>query len=371
MRVTKWQKAGLAIIFSIPLLYTSGVSIVTSAAEQPAVTNTKPIPEAIEKQELKLYSIQDQDKHGFIDETGKVVIPPTFEVVGEFQNGLAVAKQGEKYGFINNEGIFVIPPTYEEADSFTEEGLAAVRVGEKFGFINKQNEFIIPATFEFARSFQDGLAAFSRNGKYGFIDQTGKEVIPAEYEIVWGFQEGVTVAYKGDKAGYIDQTGKVIIPFQYMIANPFHEGVALVFENEEHGYKMIDKKGNEVFKPEGFEPGNFSEGVAEVMVEVGGDFKASYVNKNGSIMLPPTYERTLPFSEGLAAVKINGKYGFINKKGTMMIKPQFQGGGVFHRGLAYVVLHDEAEGYAFAYVNKQGDIVWKSSPMKEFPGDLE
>lgn len=35
------------------------------------------------------------------------------------------------------------------------------------------------------------------------------------------------------------------------------------------------------------------------------------------------YSRLGDFSEGLAAVKLGGKWGFINQKGTFMIKPQF------------------------------------------------
>ena len=40
-------------------------------------------------------------------------------------------------------------------------------------------------------------------------------------------------------------------------------------------------------------------------------------------MLEPKYEDARSFSNGLAAVKVNGLWGYIDTEGNMVIEPQF------------------------------------------------
>ena len=40
-------------------------------------------------------------------------------------------------------------------------------------------------------------------------------------------------------------------------------------------------------------------------------------------LLPAGFERAARFSEGLAAVRLNGRYGYINSRGETVIAPQF------------------------------------------------
>ncbi|MEZ5053865.1 MAG: WG repeat-containing protein [Chitinophagales bacterium] len=47
-------------------------------------------------------------------------------------------------------------------------------------------------------------------------------------------------------------------------------------------------------------------------------------DKTGEIIIEPKYDKAEDFSEGLAAVKINGKYGFINKDEKIIISAKYQ-----------------------------------------------
>ena len=51
--------------------------------------------------------------------------------------------------------------------------------------------------------------------------------------------------------------------------------------------------------------------------------KWGYINKEGKIMIPAVLEEAKDFSEGLAAVKRDGKWGYINTKGLMSISNIF------------------------------------------------
>lgn len=72
-------------------------------------------------------------KFGFIDKSGKFVIPPTFpcprsDWKSKFENGLALAtvekNASTAFGYINRDGKFVVPAKYSKLEEFSE-GLAA------------------------------------------------------------------------------------------------------------------------------------------------------------------------------------------------------------------------------------------------------
>jgi hypothetical protein len=62
--------------------------------------------------------------------------------------------------------------------------------------------------------------------------------------------------------------------------------------------------------------------------------------KTGTFVINPQFDDALPFSEGLAAVRIGdfetGKWGFIDKTGSFVINPQFDTVRSFTEGLALV-----------------------------------
>lgn len=62
------------------------------------------------------------------------------------EDELIAVCQNEKWGYANSNGEIVIAPEYEEARSFSN-GLAAVKNGNKWGFINTNNELVIDYQF--------------------------------------------------------------------------------------------------------------------------------------------------------------------------------------------------------------------------------
>src|SRR5215471_11177127 len=88
---------------------------------------------------------------------------------------LAAAQAAGKWGFIDKTGKFVVPPRYDSVWSFAEQ-LASVSVGGKWGFIDKTGKLVIPAQFDSAWIFSEQLAPVSVGGKWAFIDKTGKFV---------------------------------------------------------------------------------------------------------------------------------------------------------------------------------------------------
>ena len=280
--------------------------------------------------------------YGFIDESGRLVIPPPnfLSRYGSFHEGLA--KYSDKgWGFINREGRIVIPAKFYEASDFSE-GLSVVRVSEKhkFGYINQKGELAIPSQFDWARDFHGGLAAVKLSkDKYGFIDKTGKVALSErEWRDVGDFSEGlaavkaegtdnsVYVGSKTENYGYIDRTGKFVIAPLFDRVQEFSEGRALFFQiGKNPGYGFVDLKGKVVIKPEFEDAKSFSEGLAAVAIKSPGDEKL---------------------------------WGYINEEGQWVIKPQFQNVDSFNGGLAAVNCH-EYGGNCKAYIDREGKIRWQ------------
>ena len=132
-------------------------------------------------------------KYGFVDETGKVVIPFEYHTVENFYEGLAAVQliTSLKWGFIDETGKVLIPFEYSGALSFSE-GLAAVVRENKLGFIDKTGKMVIPPTYDRVQNFSEGLATVRQQNKWGIIDKTGKEVVSMIHES----QRDAEIAFK-------------------------------------------------------------------------------------------------------------------------------------------------------------------------------
>ncbi len=69
-------------------------------------------------------------------------------------------------------------------------------------------------------------------------------------------------------------------------------------------------------------------------------------------IIPPRFDRAMPFSEGLAAVSISGRFGYVDERGNVVIEPRFDLGGDFIHGLAEVVIDKKA-----GVINNKGEII--------------
>ena len=185
--------------------------------------------------------VELNDKFGFIDKTGREVIPLIYDNAYSFSNGLAVVALNGKYGFIDETGRVVIPFKYDGAKAFSE-GLARVLLKNKYGYIDEYGKEVIPFKYDFGYDFFDGFARVILNNKYGFIDKTGREICPCKYDWAGNFCEELATVKLNWKFGYIDKTGKEVIPLIYDYASEFSAGIAAAELHGNWGY--IDKQGN-------------------------------------------------------------------------------------------------------------------------------
>src|SRR5882672_4726447 len=151
-----------------------------------------------------LYRFVKGEKAGYIDHTGRVVIPPVIDDVvgnagGEFHDGLAEFDVGDGV-YIDRKGKKVIEGRFHRSWDFSE-GLAVAMPKnlEKWGYINTKGEFAISPRFDTS---------------------------PGGY--VWRFQGGFAKIEVQGRIGYINHSGEFAIAPQFLDGDSFHDGMARV-----------------------------------------------------------------------------------------------------------------------------------------------
>ncbi|NLK50566.1 MAG: WG repeat-containing protein [Candidatus Cloacimonetes bacterium] len=180
----------------------------------------------------------ENDKYGFIDKSGTLVIPFKYDYVRPFHEGRALVSQDAEYstktGFIDTKGEEVIQLTdkYYYFDDF-QEGYTTFRDNSNgyHGTIDTTGKIAIGINKEFYQiaPFMNGVAVFDDGDSYGLTDTKGNVMAQPKYDAISLFPAGITVRAK-DKCGVLDFEGKEIIPMtdKYGSIAPWTDGKYLV-----------------------------------------------------------------------------------------------------------------------------------------------
>lgn len=229
-----------------------------------------------------------------------------------------------KYGYQDLRGNIVIPYQFESAGHFSENGFAAVGKGKKI--TNK----LWMASAE----------------KYGVIDIHGRIVLPFEYDYIYiGSSDTIIVAKNGLYGMMSLSTQEIVLPFKYEDCSMWNRGYCV---KENNRYSFINSSGNRIV-PNSYD---YAEG-GQTPTRVRNGRNWYYINDKGENVMGPFDDATWFDTLGLACVSKNGKSGFINKEGHVIIpfiydsqnRPPFKG----TTQLAQVVYN----GHVW-YINKNG-----------------
>ncbi|MDG1842359.1 MAG: WG repeat-containing protein [Crocinitomicaceae bacterium] len=225
-------------------------------------------------------------------------------------------EKNNKWGFMNANGKIIINAIYEEV-GFFKEGLAPVSLNEKYGFISKANKVIIPVNLDGVFDFNENRALIEKNEKMGLIDRIGSSILEPIYEDIGPISENKFYFLKDSLYGYMDKNGKVILQEKYNEAFSFKENKAHVFINGKEA--IIDSLGNFYFPPIYNRVKEFTDSLFLVKEE---DFWG-IAKADSSIVLPCTFDNIGQLSNNLAHVVSNKKMGFINNIGKIIIPIKF------------------------------------------------
>lgn len=258
---------------------------------------------------------------------------------------------GSKWGYIDISGKLMLPAVYDDATGFSED-LAAVKKDGRWQFIDKKGNSLAIPQVDSCTPFYNGMAAVKKGSSWGFIDKTGKLLIACQYNNVRLFSEGKAAVYENGWQ-FIDKTGKRLfnVSCTDILANGFYGGTCIIQRNNK--IVIIDSTGKETDLTD---PLLFHEGLA---AKKGSSGNKGYVDSSGQFKISAQYAIAGDFSEGLAPVAKAGKpFGYINQAGELKIKPAYLYAGRFVNGLAPV---QDYKSMLWGFIDKTGN--WVISPV--------
>jgi len=353
----------------------------------------------------------DNRKYGFIDKTGKIVIPLEYDnnygflnqftlqsknnklglmnasgkEITEFKynnistssNGILTVKMGEKFGLIDKTGQEITPVKYDDIRFFVDS-LAVVREGDKFSLINKAGREITPVKYDYIKFDRDSLGVVKKGIKYGYINQAGQLVIPLKYDYANDFSDGIAKVRSGEKFGLIDETEKEIINIKYNEINSFEWDLLPVKLNDKWG--IINKKEQEItdFKFDKIITSSspfFIVGIKDYNKIGKSQFLWGIINKDGKEITATRYLGVGELREDMIRVEygkggfeahididivsilqIPGRWGFINAEGNEVIKPMYNNAKDFSEGLAAVQMIKNNR-IRWGFIDKKNEVI--------------
>lgn len=275
-----------------------------------------------EIKEINYVTLEQDNKYGVIDKTGKIVVEPTYNgiqipnpskpvfiCIGEYDKE---AKEYDTKAF-NDKGEQLFSE-YDKIETISvetniettpyEKSTLIYRKDGKYGLITLEGKQITEPIYEEINSinYKEGTFAVKFEGKFGAINLKGKEIIKPEYETITSdnyYNEktknkttGFIVSKKtenGYRYGYINYRGKVILKTEYTELERITE-----IANEKDLYFIA-----------------FREGQAGLL-------------KKTKVILNYEYE-DIQYSSlnDVFVIQRNGKQGVVSKKGETIVNAEY------------------------------------------------
>lgn len=315
----------------------------------------------------------------FIDKKGNVIDVKKhlrgIVEVGQFSDGLLMVKTAGKFGYMDTAGDLVIPAIYKMATEFNNGFALVENKNECFVIDKKGNEKKVATEKKVSevRNFSDGLAAVMTGGRtnnrFGYINEEGVVVIKPQYVYCGDFINGIAwVVTEDGKNGFINKKGDWAVESIFIRVKDMDPVSGLARVRDKNGWGYTNVKG-EILRPEGMEKfRDFSEGLCQKRI----DKKWGYMNNKGEVVIEPIFDSksqfgkklrkvsfdpsfsfsvsalggfgysnarlkstmalfkdiendgATPFKNGLANVRLNGRWGVINKKGEWVLPPTYE-----------------------------------------------
>lgn len=304
-----------------------------------------------------------ENKWGFIDKNGLLVIKAQFDDVGPFSEGMAAVNQKGKWGYIDRSGELLIPAIYKSAWAFHEGFARVLPFDGPDHFITPEGKIMAGEKWAAADDFSNGRARVLVGNLFGYIDTSGQLVIQPIYTRGWNFEEGVCIVEYENKLGVIDLQGGTVLKTEYdqikkstekqiLLCKKGNTSYAFDFAGKElikmDGTKMTDCNGESISVREGKDM--FLVKVADATVRTdpyvniiylgenlwAGRIDTGYhlLSKDGILMSDKSYTQINKFSDGFAAYSKGDYWGYMDTAGRELTGEIFGLAWDYKEGLA-------------------------------------
>jgi hypothetical protein len=262
------------------------------------------------------------------------------EIVIPSQEGLPVIGKGN----------WIVPPIYQRMAylDYEPELFPVANSSGKWGYINKKGEVVIPFQYQLAYGFSEGLAAvLNENSLYGYINIIGDLKIPYQYSYAGRFRNGHAVVLKNGKNHLINSNGEKTTE-EYIDMEWLSDKYIACKQGGLYGIK--DLSGKQIKAPFFSDYFPYTEGLAGVKVQG----KWGFMDENFNLVIKPKYMQKVDysFSEGFARFKQNNKVGLMDKSGNMVLLAQYEDLGEFSNGLIAFQQNEK-----WGYINVKAEVI--------------
>ncbi|MEM8978703.1 MAG: WG repeat-containing protein [Pseudomonadota bacterium] len=351
----------------------------------------------------------------------ELVVEPQYDNAGTFHDGLAPVQLNGLWGFIDAKGRMVVEPQYERVLSGSE-GLRGVKFNEdginRWAFLDSKGQIIGDPNARGLKRYKGGWAAYKYfDDLWYFIDTKGNRISDMGWEDIGGWEPPFAAVKAGSQWGiahigdfgfanpvddpafftegeaiqsisgiseesFVVQTDRGVkllqigkLPYQVAAAvipiaadNAFHRrikpmvnGLAPIQMSDGQWAMLHKRTGSLVFKGRFDEIRSMQEGFAAVKL----DGLWGYINRQGKMVVPPTYDRAFDFSGGYATVRSGNLRGFLKIEDDLSISEyiplQFEDVFRFRDGLAPVKFNGK---WGFISNGEEARPKLKQSPVK-------
>lgn len=389
------KKSGtIAVIFVMILAILNGCSnnpSQTSASESSTLVSSSS-QQSESQMSDHLGNTPKQTKTYTLSEVQSEMPIPKHSMNWEFSEGLCLFTYNNSYGYLNNNGKVVIEPIYQIATPFSE-GLAVTyskNPDSKITVINSNGEGLFDLNgyviFNNMNNTNNALHCscyhqgrlilkedYFNSNTYSVLDTSGKKIysvggeppytsgngepiaIPDNYYScermvweIWGTEKFVRI---------VDKEGNVITEISSgncLNSRLLYNDNLLSIPNKDNQWGVVDQNGNTVIDF-AFEELGFA-GDGRIPFKKYG--KWGYMDYTGQIVIEAQYESATEFNTGLAAVKLNNSVGYIDINGEYVIQPTWiYGTPFFDNGTA--VIKSSAGGEAL--IDSEGNLITPES----------
>ena len=270
-------------------------------------------------EEFVIFSLND--KKGYINIKTGEKINAVYQVAYDFSEDLAAVQINGATGFVDRTGKLVIPCDYSNNALYQfKSGLCNVMTGSreennlKAFYIDKTGKKVFDKVFDYCMPFSEDRAFVSLNGVWYIIDKEGNRVGdlqfgPYEKTFPSMFKEGRAVVVSDGKYGIVNSDGEYVVLPKYDQISEITEGGVIFKENGLYGYMDI----------------------------------------NGSIIITARYEGLSNFKNGLAVFSDDHKYGVIDRAATVVVNPEYENITILDNGLVKISVSESEYYYVNKY----------------------
>jgi hypothetical protein len=200
--------------------------------------------------------VRNNGKYGFVNKTGKEIVPPIYDFASDFKNGKAEVKFKNQLRTIDSEGKTISKIEIElklksENNSnvaLIEKKVIAIELPEKEEITEEPLDSDLVEFKKNEEPFNSDLVKFKKYGKWGLKDLSGNVIMPPMYNAFAEFGNGLIKVKKSRKWGLVNMSGEEVTEIKY---DEISDGVIRVGKL----WGEIDENGNEIVTPKYY---NFS-----------------------------------------------------------------------------------------------------------------